>query len=420
MGDLNHADLALTGWTIIVGVIGNVACALLGCYLVLRRLSLMGDAISHAVLPGIVLAFMLSGQLGGWPTVVGAMAVGMLTAFLTQGVHELGDVPEDASMGVVFTSLFALGVVLLHTIPHVDLDPGCVLYGLIETVALDLTPVFGVLVPRALLTLVPVLLLTLGFIGLLWKELKLMAFDPALATAMGLNATVLFYLLMGMTAAVTVASFEAVGSVLVVAMLIVPAATAHLLTDRFGWMMVWSAVIAAFAAVFGAIAGRLFSTSVAGMMAVGVGLVFGLAVVFAPRYGIVSKLLRNARLSLRIVSEDVIGLLYRAEEAGAAPVALRGLLPALARFRLLRRGLLQYTPDGVALTAAGRRSAESVVRAHRLWETYLEKDFALPLDHIHDPAERIEHYLGPGLQSELARDLGEPKTDPQGKAIPPG
>lgn len=433
-GFFNSADFVLTWRTILVGMVCNVACAILGCYLVLRRMSLLGDAISHAVLPGIAVAFILTGHINGWVIVAGAMAVGMLTTFLTQSFHQLGRVPEDASMGVVFTSLFALGVILINNFAsHVDIDPGCVLYGLIEFVPLDTITLGGVTVPRAMLTMAPMLLLTVGFVLLLWKELKIASFDPALATAIGINATLIHYLLMAMVAAVTVTSFEAVGAVLVVAMLIVPAASAHLLTDRLGWMMVWSVVIAIFAAVFGSVLGRVWNTSVAGMMAVGTGVAFLLAVLLAPRHGLISKVIRNARLALRITCEDILAMDYRLEEAiahRAGPEEIDRIRRAYCRtsgpwllwtaHRLLQwRGFLQVEVSGPMLTEEGRRRARIVIRAHRLWEAYLEKDFELPPDHVHDVAERMEHYIGPDLQSELATQLGEPATDPHGQNIPP-
>src|SRR5687768_10617054 len=144
---------SLAIWTIAVGVLCNVPCAILGCYLVLRRMSLLGDAISHAVLPGLAVAFLLTGSINGIGMAIGAGVLGVLTAYLTQLVHKTADVPEDASMGVVFTSLFAVGVILItRAASSVDLDPGCVLYGLIEFVPLDTVPWFGVEVPRAVQT----------------------------------------------------------------------------------------------------------------------------------------------------------------------------------------------------------------------------------------------------------------------------
>jgi manganese/zinc/iron transport system permease protein len=319
--------MTLAFWWILIGILCNVSCALLGCYLVLRRLSLLGDAISHAVLPGIVLAFVLSGQVTGLPIMLGAMVLGVLTAFLTQTLHQVGKVPEDSSMGVVYTALFALGVLLLQNAAHgTDLDPNCVLYGLLEYASIDTFDFFGFEVPRAVPTLGTALLLTVGFVLVFWKELKIVSFDPGLAAALGINATLVHYLLMAMVAGVTVAAFDAVGSILVVAMLIVPAATAQLLTDRLAWMLVWAAVVGVVSAVGGYLANAWLETNLAAMMAVAAGLQFLLAVLLAPRHGVVARLVRNARLSLRIACEDVLAYLYRREET-AGPAGERGVAP---------------------------------------------------------------------------------------------
>lgn len=425
--------MTLAVWTILVALIGNVACALVGCYLVLRRLSLLGDAISHAVLPGIVLAFLLTGQLTGLPVVLGAMLVGVLTALLTEAVHKIGDVPEDSSMGVVFTGLFAVGVLLISALAqHVDLDPGCVLYGQIELVPLDTVPFLGVEVPRALFTLVPVLLATLAFVLLLWKELKLAAFDPELATAMGYSAGLLHYLLMAWVAGVTVASFEAVGAILVVAMLIVPAATAHLLTDRLGWMLVVASLTAVLASVLGYWGAWVLNTSVSGMMAVAAGGLFFLAVIFAPRHGVLGRLVRTLHLSLRIAREDVLGELYRRHEAierGEAsepglPVEVArqragGWVGGLAVWSLRWSGLVEEHAGRLIPTPAGLERGRFLVRSHRLWESYLEQHSPLPLDHLHDPAERMEHFIDPQMQAELEATLDHRATDPHGRQIPP-
>lgn len=409
-------------WTMAAGATCGVACALLGCYLVLRRLSLLGDAISHAVLPGLALAFLLTGQISGWPVIVGAIVFGLLTAFLTEAVQRFAGVREDAGMGVVFTSLFALGVILItRAASHVDLDPGCVLYGLIEFVPLDRVPLFGWEVPRAMLTLGPALLATIGFVVLFWKELKIVSFDPALATAMGLRAGVVHYLLMAMVAGVTVASFEAVGSILVIAMLIVPGATAHLLTDRLRWMMLWSALVAVVAAVTGTLTATWWNTSVAGMMAVAAGAQFAVAVFVAPRHGVVARLMRQLGLATRIAAEDILSRLYRRLEGpthGREPSA--GLLGRLALWQLWRRGEVERVEGGgLRLTAAGRRRAESLVRAHRLWEAYLNRELNLPADHVHEPAAAMEHFLDEELQKKLLDELSDTAHDPHGRVIPP-
>ncbi|MGH8503260.1 MAG: metal ABC transporter permease, partial [Gammaproteobacteria bacterium] len=245
-------DGYLDGWIVVVGVLCAMACALPGCFLVLRKMSMMGDAISHAVLPGLAVAFIVSGKLTSAPMFIGAVVAGVLTALFTEWVRGYGKVDEGASMGVVFTGLFALGLVLIaQAAEQVHLDADCVLYGAIEFTPLDTISLAGAAVPRVALTLAAIFLLNLVFVTLFYKELKISAFDPALATTMGVNARVMHYLLMTLTAVTAVASFEAVGSILVVALLIAPPAAAYLLTDRLPVMIGLSLVIGAVAAVLG-------------------------------------------------------------------------------------------------------------------------------------------------------------------------
>lgn len=420
-------------WTIVLGVLASAPCAILGCYLVLRQLSLLGDAISHAVLPGIALGFLLSGQLIGPAIVIGAMVVGILTAVLTQLLSRLGKVPEDASLGVVFTSLFAAGVLLItHAASDVDLDAGCVLYGLIELAPLESTPIGGIEVPRSFWALGMVALVTLGFVTLLWKELLLVSFDAPLATAVGINATVIHYALMAMVAGVTVAAFEAVGSILVVAMLIVPAATAHLLSDRLPKMMLAAAGVAVLASALGYRGAVALNSSVAGMMAVVAGTLFAVAVILAPNQGMLARAVTRLRLSLRIAREDTLARLYRLEEHTPAhpiptehkPLAAASIadrwVEGFALGQLRRGDFVRDSETGeLTLTDRGRAEARELVRAHRLWESYLSTHFDLPPDHLHDPAERLEHFIGPGLRAELDAALEAPAADPHGRIIPP-
>jgi ABC-type Mn2+/Zn2+ transport system permease subunit len=361
----------------------------------------------------------------------------VLTSVLTQSITNLGRVSEDTSLGVVFTSLFALGVILIQVAArNVDLDANCVLYGQIDYAGVDLVRWFGWEAPRPLITLVPALTITLILVGLFWKELKIVAFDPALAAAMGFSVNAIHYLFIAMVSGVTVASFEAVGSILVVAMLVVPAATAALVTDRLKWMMAWAVAVGITSAVFGYLLAVPLATSVAGMMAVVAGVQFTAAVFFAPRGGIVSRWLRNLSLAVRIAAEDVLAGLYRAEEAGGrrqeagggrqgtggsaqGTQSHRWLVGRLAWWRLLERGWVGNDGLGeLRLTTAGRGAARSLVRAHRLWESYLDTHFDLPRDHLHDAAERMEHYLGADLQEELASELAGRAVDPHGKEIP--
>jgi manganese/zinc/iron transport system permease protein len=410
----------------LVGALTNVACALVGCYLVLRRMSLMGDAIAHAVLPGIVIAFMFSGSMNVLPMFVGAALVGLLTTFLTQTLHQFGRVPTDAAMGAVFTSLFALGVVLLKRyISGVHFDVACVYEGSLTGVALDTINVGGREVPRQLLTVLPIVVLNLVAILLFWKELKLSSFDAGMATSMGYSATLLHYVLMALVAMTSVAAFQAVGSILVVAMLIVPPATAQLLCDRLSRMVLLSCVFAVASAVGGYWLAHKWDVSPAGAMAVFAGGMYAVAVLLAPKYGIVSTILRNLQTSIRILREDLLSMVYRDEELGGAPLSAATAIAAVgggwqawwALGMLRRRGRLTLATDGLHLTDDGRERAKRLVRGHRLWEAYLVKHLGLPLDHVHAPADRVEHYLSEPLRDELQKAVDVTK-DPHGRNIP--
>jgi manganese/zinc/iron transport system permease protein len=428
----------VAGRIILVGALTNVACTLVGVYLVLRRMSLMGDAISHAVLPGLVIAFLISGSLGIVPLFLGAAIVGLLTTFLVQTLHQYARVPTDASMGVVFTSLFALGVVLLKRyISGLHFDVACVWEGSLSTAALDTFQFAGLELPRQLQTIVPMLLLNLALIGVFWKELKLSSFDPALATSMGFSATWMHYLLMAFVAMTTVASFEAVGSILVIAMLIAPAATAQLLSDRLGRMMLLACVFAILSAVFGywlavGISKWEFlnapsGAAPAGAMAVVAGSMYGLAMLFAPQYGILSTIIRNVQNTLRILREDLLLMLYRLEEIDPtqrlrpqeAVAAVGG--GSLARWALLmlrRRGRVELDNGRLQMTDDGRWRAKRLVRGHRLWESYLVKHLGLPPDHVHAPADRVEHFIQQPLREQLQQAVDDAARDPHGREIP--
>jgi manganese/zinc/iron transport system permease protein len=436
-------------WIVLIAALCAMSCALLGNFLVLRRMSMMGDAISHAVLPGLAVAFLITGTLSSVPMFIGAMVVGVLTALFTQWVHSFGKVDRGASLGVVFTTLFAIGLILISRIeqiaPGAHIDSKCVLYGDIVFAADDKWSFGGVAVPRPFVILAGLLIVNSLIVLAFWKELKLSSFDPELATTLGINATAMHYLLMTMVAVTTVAAFEVVGSILVIAMLIVPAAAAHLLTDRLGTMIGVSLLFAVLCAVGGHVSAIVVppwliedvraGTTTAGMMAVSAGLLFVIVMFAAPRHGVLAKLARQAALRLRIVQEDVLGLLYRVEERkdslSVAPLSslreqqLADALDAgpwmvrVAVWRLTRHGKLSSGPDGLTLAAAGREQARAVVRTHRLWESYLHEHLPLPADHVHAPAEQLEHVTDAAMQRQLAAEVAEPSHDPHGKRVPP-
>ena len=420
---------AIAFWIVATGVLVNVSGALLGNYLVLRKMSMLGDAISHAVLPGLAISFVVMQSRAPFPMLIGALIAGMVTVLLTELIRKYAKVAEDSAMGVVFTSLFALGVVIIARVAsQVDLDPGCVLYGILESAAIDTVPLFGLEVPRITLTMGVTTAAIIAFVVVFWKELKIVSFDPALATTLGINASLVHYLLMGMVAAFTVAAFEAVGSILVVAMLVVPSATAYMLSDRLWRMALLAPAAGILAAFFGRWGALHWATSVAGMMAVAAGALFALAVLFGPRYGYLARLTYRTRVGLRIVREDMLAMLYRVNEIspGTAMPPEKivaavggGLLARIALVQLRLQNKAAPSGEGLVLSPAGQLDGGTVVQGHRLWESYLAKHFALAEDHLHAPAHRMEHFLPAELTEQIAASMDHPKHDPHGRPIRP-
>lgn len=283
-------------WIVTVGALTATACALPGCFLVLKKMSMMGDAISHAVLPGLAVGYLLTGSRTSVVMFIGAVITGLLTAWFTQWISDRGRVDYGASMGIVFTAFFALGLILIvQGAYQVDLDPDCVLYGALELTPLDVAFTLAaggylIEVPRATVILSVVLLLNLSVLVGLFKEFRICSFDPELATAQGISARRMHYLLMSLVAITTVAAFEAVGSIMVIAMLIVPPASALLLTRSLAPMLLLSVALAILSAALGHV-GALFippvlgfeSTNTAGMMATTSGLLFFLCAVLRRR-----------------------------------------------------------------------------------------------------------------------------------------
>lgn len=426
----------LDGWIVAAGVLCAISASLLGNFLVLRRMSMLGDAITHAVLPGLAVAFFISESRSSIPMFLGAVIVGILTALFTEWIRRFGRVDEGASMGVVFTSLFALGLVMIvQAADHVDLDASCVLYGSIEYTPLDLISFGGLEVPRAVLVMGIVSLINAGFVLAFFKELKLSSFDPALATTTGFNASLIHYLLMILVAVTAVAAFESVGNILVVAMFIVPPAAAYMLTDRLSTMIWLSVVLAILSAVLGHIAAieipgwfGFRSTTTSGMMATVAGLLLLFCTLLGPRHGIATRYVRRILLAQQILADDVVALLYRWDESGkSSSLQYREIEKilfcshwglSLVSKQLVRAGELNVSGNTLRLTDSGKHRAQNLVRSHRLWESYLQDTAGLTPDRVHMPAERLEHYTGAQMREQLGKETDSSTTDPHGKPIP--
>jgi len=350
------------------------SCALVGCFLVLRRMALLGDAISHAVLPGIAIAFLLTGRRAPIPMILGAGLLGVLTVFLVELFNRTRRLKEDASIGVVFPGLFAIGVIIVSKYAsQVDLDLDCVLYGEIAYAPWDLFYIGDLsLGPKALWVNGTTLLLNLLLVVILYKELKISTFDADLALTLGFAPTVLHYLLMSAVSMTVVGAFESVGAILVVAMLVVPPATAYLLTQRLSRMLILSALLGVASALGGYGLARALDSSIAGAMATVSGLIFLLALLFSPAHGLVARVVRHRRLGDRLAQQLL--LLHLKDSRSVAIESLerrfgwRRLKIHRVTERILAEGLAHRTDDGVQLTEAGAQWIEATgqsVIAHR-------------------------------------------------------
>jgi manganese/zinc/iron transport system permease protein len=394
---------------------------------------MLGDAISHAVLPGIATAFVLTGSRGILPMLCGAILAGLCAAAVTSLLHRSKLASEDSALGVVFTSFFALGVIIMTWATRkIDLDVGCILYGLPEFIPFDTVPVADLHIPRSFLVLTGAFLLNLVVVLLFYKELCLTVFDPTLATISGFSPRVVHYALIFLTTITVVAAFEAVGSVLVVALLVAPPATAYLLCTRLSSVLGVAMLVGSLSSALGYLLALSLNTSVAGSMSVSAGVLFGVTVVFAPSSGIISRWCTRALLRLRIVQDDILGMLYRWHEVSGQNerrplfshdvyAALgRSLYTMTAKLLLFRKGdITRHRDSTLRLTERGLMDARAIVRSHRLWETYLATHLGLPLDHLHAPSERAEHYIGRALARDIEDDVVSP-VDPHGRDIPKG
>ena len=281
----------------LIAVIISVACALPGVFLVLRKMSMMSDSITHTILLGIVLAFFLTHDLSSPFLIVGAALMGVVTVWLTETITKTRLVSEDSAIGIVFPLLFSIAIILITRYAgSVHLDTDSVLLGELAFAPFDRMIVFGADIgAKAIYTSCVLLLINAVLITVFFKELKVVAFDPLLAAVLGFSPVIVHYGLMTIISLTAVGAFEAVGSVLVVAFMIGPPVTAYLLTDDLKTMLLLSAFFGALGGILGYQAAHLLDVSIAGSMAVATGLLFALVFVFAPKRGLIGVLVRKNR-----------------------------------------------------------------------------------------------------------------------------
>ncbi len=421
--------LTLDLFPLLAAIFAALSCGLLGNFLVLRKQSLMGDAISHAVLPGLVGAFLITQSRSPGIMFIGAAISALLTVVLVEIIKRLGKVEPGAAMGVVFSVLFALGVFMLESASarSVDLDADCVLHGNLQNLFWITSPTQWSdflnantmsEVPRQIRTLLGTTIAVIIFITVFFKELRIASFDAGIATVQGINAGFMHMALMTFVAIAAVASFEAVGSILVIAMLICPAATARLLTDRLITQILVSAIIALLTATIGYTLASWMGVNAAGMMASTAGAILVIVMIASPSHGIIAKARNQRKLGNLVVLEDILGALYRLSENGDLATR-KDLFTVIGSPNRAAKAidqaeydlLIVQINDHIALTDLGKARGAAIIRKHRQWEGYLVTEVGISPDHVHDTAEKLEHLIDPNLPNQ--------HTDPHGKPIPP-
>lgn len=429
--------IGTTDLVVFAAILLGVTCGLLGCFIVLRRQSLLGDAIGHAVLPGVCVGFLTAGTRSTPALLLGALVAGLLAAALIGLLQRTTNLKTGECMGVVFTGFYGLGIVLLKLIQNgfklwgadsvnsgqAGLDK--FLFGQIVSInTTDVAWMAGIAAVAILGVIV------------FWRRLAVSSFDEAFAFSIGLPVRWIHYLLTGLVTVAIVISIQAVGVVLVSAMLVTPAATAYMLTDRLHRMAVLSAFFGATAGVLGAFF-SLFGQDLptGAFMVLAAGVLFAGAFLYAPRHGLVPRLLRLWQRRRTTQAENLLRTLYIVMEKrgpvtdrsdrrfGVHDVAAVRQESAAHVHRLWnlasRRGWVDRgSPDPILLTDDGFDEARRVVRNHRLWELFLTQEAHLASDHVHADAEYIEHVLPRDVLRRLEQMLDNPKADPHGQPIP--
>ena len=404
----------------------GITCGLLGSFIVVRKMALVGDALSHAVLPGVAIGFLWNMSKDPVAIFVGATIAGLLGTVVVRLITQTTHLKEDTALGLVLATFFAVGICLLTMIQRLPTGNKSgidkFLFGQAASIG-----------PGDLKLMAAVTLLSVVAIVVFYKEFLVTSFDAVFARSAGFPAQVIHYGLMLLLAFAIVIALQAVGVVLVSAMLITPAAAAYLLTDRMSRMLWLAALFGMCSGALGAFMSFLGPSFPTGpFMVLAASAVFGLSFLFAPRHGVVIRWWRQRSRANRVQRENTLKSIYHVLESRGGRVEGVSLRELAERRRetveeaarqaaeLRRHDLATLHEEGNLIfpTPAGWQLACAIVRNHRLWELYLTNAAQIAADHVHEDAEKIEHVLGDEVVRELERRLQYATTDPHGRPIP--
>lgn len=400
------------------------SAAIVGTFTFLKKKALVGDAVSHSVLPGICLAFMLSGNKNPIHLIIGAFITGWLSLIIIDLISSKSKIKEDSAIALILSVFFGVGILLLTIIQK---------SGNAEQTGLDHF-LFGnaaALVGSDLVTFTIVAIILLVVVYLFFKELTLLAFDEDFAKTIGMPVRLIELILTTLTVMAVVIGIQAVGIVLMAAMLITPVAAARFWTDKIKVLLLLSAIFGAFSGLSGA-----FVSYVAPAMPTGPWIVVVVSAIaftsffLAPTKGILSRAIKQRNVVRQINDENILKSLYQLGELDNEFYATRTIEDIIRRrpfktivlkkglYRLKKQGFMENKNESWQFTQEGKNKGQRTLKLHRLWETYLTKYLRIAPDHVHDDADTIEHFLTPELEVKLEKLLEYPELDPHDSKIP--
>lgn len=402
---------ALIGGSIVAIVAGVV-----GCLVVLKRMAFLGDALSHAMIAGVAGGYLVMKMLFNLEAhapgmLLGSLLAAIATVALISFVSRISRIKEDTAIGIMYTGIFALGVVAVSIFRH---------YIHIDLMHFIMGDILGV-ADSDLWASAFVAAFVLTILILFYRHFQLSTFDPVMAASIGLPVLLLDYVLTTCVSLVVVSAVSMVGVILVVGLLITPAATAYLLSNRLERMMVLSAVFGVTSVIGGLYLCVWLDSAGGGAIMLFSTLQFLIVLTVAPKYGLLARWMRVRNLVPQQVIEDILTTILRHKEITPFSVLRRyvenGKWLNKALKQMIHSGFINKSNQGYTLTEKGDKEAGKVLRAHRLWETYLDA-IGTPQEELHAAAHHLEHIREDGTVEYLDERLGKPERDPHGQSIP--
>ncbi len=399
--------------------------AIVGSFTLLKKKALVGDAVAHSVLPGVCLAFMLTGVKNPIYLVLGAFATGWISLVLIDYITQYSKIKEDTAIGLILSVFFGIGILMLTVIQK---------SGNASQSGLDhfLFGQAASLIGKDLWVFSAIAVILITTVLIFYKEFALIAFDTNFAQSIGFPVRLLELVLTTLTVLAVVTGIQAIGVVLMAAMLITPAAAARFWTDKLKTMIILAAILGAFSGLVGA-----YISYVAPAMPTGPWIVMVISVIallsffLAPGKGILFRTITQQKFQRQMLEENILKLFYQLGEQtdqhfdrprtledliNRRPFNLTKLKKGL--YMLKKQGFLEQSPHGWAFTAAGKAKGQRITKLHRLWELYLTEYLRIAPDHVHEDAETIEHIITPELERRLEEKLEYPRLDPHQSKIP--